>query len=89
MARERLALQTQSAMANKNFSVFTSFPKIGIRPAIDGRYGGVRESLEDQTMAMAQSAAELISSSLRYPDGSPVVCIIADTCIGGWMAAIL
>jgi len=76
-------LQTQSAMAHKNLSVFSSFPKIGIRPAIDGRYGGVRESLEDQTMAMARRAAELISSSLRYPDGSPVVCVIADTCIGG------
>jgi len=70
-------------MANKNLSVFTSFPKIGIRPAIDGRYGGVRESLEDQTMDMARSAAALIASSLRYPDGSPVVCVIADTCIGG------
>ncbi len=70
-------------MANINRTVFTSFPKIGIRPAIDGRYGGVRESLEDQTMAMARSAADLISSSLRYPDGSPVVCVIADTCIGG------
>ena len=70
-------------MASTHLTVFTSFPKIGIRPAIDGRYGGVRESLEDQTMAMAQSAADLISSSLRYPDGSPVVCVIADTCIGG------
>ena len=70
-------------MTNNNLSVFTSFPKIGIRPAIDGRYGGVRESLEDQTMEMARSAATLISSSLRYPDGSPVVCVISDTCIGG------
>jgi len=70
-------------MAHKNFSVFRTFPKIGIRPAIDGRYGGVRESLEDQTMDMARSAAALIASSLRYPDGSPVVCVIADTCIGG------
>ena len=26
-------------------------PKIGIRPTIDGRLGGVRESLEEQTMA--------------------------------------
>ena len=58
-------------------------PKIGIRPAIDGRRRGVRESLETQTMNMAKSAAELISSSLRYPDGSPVECVIADTTIGG------
>jgi L-fucose isomerase len=70
-------------MAKINRTVFTSFPKIGIRPAIDGRYGGVRESLEEQTMAMARSAADLISAALRYPDGTPVACVIADTCIGG------
>ena len=61
----------------------TTLPKIGIRPTIDGRYGGVRESLEDQVMNMAKSAAELISSSLKYPNGAPVECVIADTCIGG------
>jgi L-fucose isomerase len=60
-----------------------SLPKVGIRPTIDGRYGGVRESLEDQTMGMAQRVAELIAKKLRYPDGSPVECVIADTCIGG------
>lgn len=59
------------------------FPKVGIRPVIDGRMFGVRESLENQTMKMAQNAANLISSSLKYPDGSPVRCIIADTTIGG------
>ena len=58
-------------------------PKIGIRPTIDGRLGGVRESLEKQTMDMAKSAAKLISSSLRYPNGKRVECVIADTCIGG------
>ncbi|HWR99714.1 MAG TPA: L-fucose isomerase, partial [Prolixibacteraceae bacterium] len=60
-----------------------SFPKVGIRPAIDGRRKGVRESLEQQTMLMARSAAELITANLFYPDGSPVQCVIADTCIGG------
>lgn len=60
-----------------------AIPKIGIRPAIDGRRGGVRESLEDQTMKMAVMAAELISSSLRHPNGMPVECVIADTTIGG------
>ncbi|MBK7213084.1 MAG: L-fucose isomerase [Bacteroidales bacterium] len=60
-----------------------SFPRIGIRPVIDGRRKGVRESLEEQTMNMAKSAAALISSTLFYPDGSPVECVIADTCIGG------
>ena len=58
-------------------------PKIGIRPTIDGRMKGVRESLEAQTMNMAKSAAKLISSNLKYPDGKPVECVIADTCIGG------
>ena len=60
-----------------------SWPKIGIRPAIDGRRRGVRESLEDQTMAMAKSTAALLSSKLRYPDGSPVQCVIAPHSIGG------
>lgn len=59
------------------------YPKIGIRPAIDGRWGGVRESLEDQTMNQARAVAEFLSTNLRYPNGEPVRCIIADTCIGG------
>ncbi len=57
-------------------------PKIGIRPAIDGRWGGVREALEGRTMAMARGAAGLISS-LRHPNGMPVECVIADSTIGG------
>ena len=61
----------------------STLPKVGIRPTIDGRYGGVREALEDQVMAMAQNAADLISQSLRYPNGDPVECVIADGCIGG------
>ncbi|MES0341202.1 MAG: L-fucose isomerase, partial [Candidatus Humimicrobiaceae bacterium] len=59
------------------------YPKIGIRPTIDGRMNGVRESLEKQTMNMAKSAAKLISDNLKYPDGNPVKCIISDTTIGG------
>jgi len=58
-------------------------PRIGIRPTIDGRRKGVRESLEEQTMNMAKSAAALISGSLRYSNGLPVECVIADTTIGG------
>jgi L-fucose isomerase len=58
-------------------------PKIGIRPTIDGRRKGVRESLEAQTMGMAQRTASFLSSNLFYPDGSPIECILADTCIGG------
>ncbi|SCW75914.1 L-fucose isomerase [Paenibacillus tianmuensis] len=59
------------------------FPKIGIRPTIDGRRRGVRQSLEDQTMNMAKATAALLSEILRYPNGDPVECIIADSCIGG------
>jgi len=50
---------------------------------IDGRRRGVRESLEDQTMNMAKNAAKLISENLKYPDGTPVQCVISDTNIGG------
>jgi L-fucose/D-arabinose isomerase len=58
-------------------------PKVGIRPAIDGRLQGVRESLEQQTMRMAQHAAKLIESNLKHADGSAVECVLADSCIGG------
>lgn len=59
-----------------------NYPKIGIRPTIDGRQGGVRESLEEKTMNLAKAVAELISSNLRNGDGSPVECVIADGTIG-------
>jgi L-fucose isomerase len=62
---------------------YNFLPKIGIRPAIDGRRKGVRESLESQTMGMAKRTADFLSANVRYPDGSPVQCMIADTCIGG------
>lgn len=61
----------------------SSMPKIGIRPVIDGRRKGVRESLENQTMQMAKNAAKFITENLRHPNGLPVECVIADTCIGG------
>jgi L-fucose isomerase len=60
-----------------------SLPKVGIRPAIDGRFQGVRESLEESTMALARSVADLLKANLRYPNGQPVECVIADTNIGG------
>lgn len=60
----------------------TDHPRIGIRPTIDGRRRGVRESLEDQTMGMAQAVAKLFTENLRYTDGAPVECVIADTTIG-------
>ena len=58
-------------------------PKVGIRPVIDGRELGVRESLEVQCMDMAKAAAKLIESTLRFPSGEKVECVIADTTIGG------
>lgn len=58
-------------------------PKIGIRPCIDGRRRGVRESLESRTMDMAKKAAELITENIRHSNGLPVECVIAKTCIGG------
>ena len=60
-----------------------SLPKIGIRPTIDGRYGGVRESLEDITMNMAKATAALITDNIQHACGLPVEIVIADTCIGG------
>ena len=57
--------------------------RIGIRPTIDGRRRGVRESLEEQTMNMAKAAAKLIEENIRHIDGSAVECVIADTCIAG------
>ena len=59
-----------------------NYPKIGIRPTIDGRQGGIRECLEEKTMALAKAVAELITTNLRNGDGSPVECVISDTTIG-------
>lgn len=60
-----------------------AYPKIGIRPTIDGRWGGIREGLEEQTMGMAKAAAQLISSNLTYTDGTPIECVISPCTIGG------
>ena len=73
-------MATNSGAQNR---LVNALPKVGIRPAIDGRRKGVRESLENQTMGMAQGVAKLISENLRHPCGAPVECVIADTCIGG------
>ncbi|RYM05817.1 L-fucose isomerase [Sporolactobacillus sp. THM7-7] len=58
-------------------------PRVGIRPIIDGRRRGIRESLEGKTMVMAESVRELLEKNVRYPNGKPVECVIADTTIGG------
>lgn len=67
-------------MANR---LIGRLPKVGIRPVIDGRERGVRESLEVQTMNMAKNAAKLIEENLRFASGEKIECVIADTCIGG------
>ena len=60
----------------------TIYPKIGIRPTIDGRQGGIREGLEEKTMNLAKAVKNLIESTLKNGDGSPVECVISDTTIG-------
>lgn len=62
---------------------YNKLPKIGIRPTVDGRRNGVRESLEDMTMNLAKSVANLLTENLRHYNGEAVECVIADTCIGG------
>ncbi len=69
--------------SNKKKRLKGSLPLIGIRPVIDGRRQGVRESLEVQTMKMAQNAAAFLTQNLKHSNGMPVECIIADSCIGG------
>ena len=64
-------------------------PKVGIRPVIDGRERGVRESLEDQVMNMAKNAAKFIEDNVRFPSGEKVECVIADTNIGGVVEAAM
>ncbi|MCL6454615.1 MAG: L-fucose isomerase [Alicyclobacillus sp.] len=70
-------------MSTNTMNSRSEYPKIGIRPVVDGRRGGIRESLEDVTMNMAKAAAAFLSEKLRYPNGDPVQTVIADTCIGG------
>ncbi|MDB5058512.1 MAG: fucI, partial [Chloroflexi bacterium] len=71
------------AGASSSYRLIGALPKVGIRPAIDGRRGGIRESLEEPTMQMARTVARLISENLRHASGEAVECVIADTCIGG------
>jgi L-fucose isomerase len=76
-------MATDDLKVNNNYQkVIGDYPKVGIRPVIDARERGVRESLEKQTMGMANTAAGLISKNLKYPDGKPVECVISNTTIG-------
>ena len=69
-------------MANKK--LIGEYPTIGIRPIVDGRRGPMRlrESLEPVVWGMAEAAKKLFEENLRYPDGSPVKVVMADTTIG-------
>ncbi len=61
-----------------------SMPKIGIRPTIDGRRRGVRESLEDRTRWGWRRTSRFLSENLRHPNGNlPVECVMPTQCIGG------
>jgi len=60
-----------------------AIPKIGIRPTIDGRRKGVRESLEEQTMNLAKSVVEFLETNMKHPNGKKLECVIADATIGG------
>ena len=62
--------------------------RIGIRPVIDARMGGVRESLEDQTLNMARNLAKFLSENIKNNDGKPLECVIPDACIGGVTEAV-
>ena len=66
-----------------SYKLIGQLPKVGIRPVIDGREKGIRESLEEQTMNMAKAAAMLIEKNLKFPSGNKVECMISDTTIGG------
>ncbi len=66
-----------------------SLPKIGIRPTIDGRYGGVRESLDDLVMQMAVNTGNFLKEHVLHACGLAVEIVIADTCIGGVSEAAL
>jgi L-fucose isomerase len=81
-------MKTSSVSANMKLNLPVNrlvgdLPKVGIRPTIDGRLQGVRESLEKTTMTMAKNVAKLITSTLRHSNGLPVECVVADRCIGG------
>ncbi|MFN3648261.1 MAG: L-fucose isomerase [Armatimonadota bacterium] len=78
-----MSAQDNSGAQGGGWRLRGSLPKIGIRPAIDGRYGGIRESLEGQTFGMAQAVADFLRENVRHASGEPVEVVIADTCIGG------
>src|SRR5512140_3505507 len=82
MTMATITRETLQPVAPRN-RLIGSLPRVGIRPTIDGRRKGVRESLERQTMDMALSVARLLQSKLRHSNGLPVECVIPEASIGG------
>jgi L-fucose/D-arabinose isomerase len=78
-----VAAAKDTQLVPPNNRLIGDLPRIGIRPTIDGRRQGVRESLDEITMNMARSVARFLSDNVRHGCGLPVECVIADTCIGG------
>ena len=74
---------THPGHKTENNRLIGTLPKIGIRPIIDGRRRGIRESLEMPTLALAHAVEELITSNLKHGNGHPVECVVPDFCIGG------
>lgn len=64
-------------------SNMSEMPKVGIRPVVDGRRGGIREALEDPTMRQAKNVEKLLQESIQYPNGDSIQTVIAPTTIGG------
>lgn len=62
---------------------YSSHPKIGIRPVVDGRRNLTFQATCDRTMKMAEMAKAFYETHLRYTDGTPVQCVIADQYIDG------
>ena len=51
-------------------------PVIGIRPIVDSRRLGIRDSLEGKVAEMAEKAQQLIEENVFYADGTPARVII-------------
>jgi L-fucose isomerase len=81
--KDNLPINVRKIRMNSQHQTLQNLPKIGIRPVIDGRRMGVRESLEEQTMNMAKATAQLLSEQLHHACGAAVECVIADGCIAG------
>ncbi|MFC7394527.1 L-fucose isomerase [Scopulibacillus cellulosilyticus] len=81
-------MEAKSVKRERSNRLVGQFPRVGIRPVIDGRRNGIRESLEEVTMDMAKRVSIFLEKSIQYPDGSSVECVIADTCIGGVTEAV-